>query len=152
MTATAKGVRKSKTGAAHPVAQIQVMFQSISIGDATCSIGFRIDREKMNLDAADELLCGHRITGRLIAAKEGDDPSQTTMFEADKYEVAGVFDSKKFGVTPRHITARATFSLADVDVEEIAHFAKRNGFIIAELVQQVDEEPPVEDEEEEDEE
>ena len=62
------------------------------------------------------------------------------------YEIRSVFDVKRMGVSPKNITAGLTFALAEIDVSELGHFAKRDGWLTIENAVEL------EDSEEEDEE
>ena len=131
------------------VLSVAVDFETVSIGDGTARIGIKIDREHMNVVAADEAFCGRRLSGRIVAMPKDEDPDQQHMFDGEKHELSGFFDVKRFGASPKAITAGLTFALAEIDVSELGHFAKRCGRLIIDSVGplEVDGEPADEDEE-----
>jgi hypothetical protein len=136
-----------------PALSVPVEFGGVSIGDGTARLGLKIDRTNLNIDAADEALCGRRLKGRVVILKDGENVNQTTFLDGVRHEVSSIFDVKRFGVAPRNITCGLTFSLADIDVEALSHFAKQKGrFIVDEVSAIPDEDEDEEVEEEEDEE
>ena len=110
--------------------QLRVQFGGVSIGEATARIGIRIDRELLNLDAADELFSGRRLTGAVMVVPDGESPDQQRLFDGDdKHEIESAFDVKGFRVAPKEIGCGLTFALAEIDVAELGHFAKRSGVL-----------------------
>lgn len=134
MVTAAQKLREEKAGA-HPVLDVPCEFNSVTFGDATANVGIAIQRERVNLDAAEGAFCGKRLTGRILVTA-GDDPDQQ-YFDGMKAQhvVAGVFDCKGFRVSPKWITTAATFALEGLEIEELAHFAKRSGRIVVSLIQ-----------------
>lgn len=137
-----------------PALSCAVEFGGVSIGDGTARLGLKIDRSNLNIDAADEALCGRRLKGRVVVLKDGEQANQTTFLDGVRHEVSSIFDVKRFGVAPRNITCGLTFSLADIDVEALSHFAKQKGRFIVDEVSAIpaDDENEEADEDEEDEE
>lgn len=123
--------RKSKS-----VLDIRVEFATVSIGETTARIGVKVARESLDLLEADNVLCGHRLTGRVTLGRRDDAKGQQTFDEVD-YEVAGTFDVKRFGVNASHITSGLTFNLADIDVAELARFSKGVGRLIVSGVAEI---------------
>lgn len=112
---------------AKTVLDVPVAFGNVSIGDGTARLTMTIDRASMNIDAADEALCGRRLTGTVWLTQDGEDKGQQMLGDDMRRSVDGVFDVKGFRVTPKAISTGLTFSLRDVDVEELSHFAKKTG-------------------------
>ena len=126
--------RGSKNGAAQPAEamalSVPTKWGGVPIGDDTVSVGANVDRDNLNLEAADLFVCGRRLNVRLVQHASGDDPNQKYIAGAEAgSEVRGVADCKKFGTTPKEITTRFTFALEEVDLDSLAHFAKRPGTI-----------------------
>jgi hypothetical protein len=123
------------------VLDVPVNFGDVSIGDGTARIGVRIDRSLLNIDAADELLCGRRLNGRLLVTPPGDANSQTYIdpeVSGDlKHELESTFDVKRFSASPKNITAGLTFSLQEVEVSELSHFAKRGGRLVVASIAEI---------------
>jgi hypothetical protein len=121
--------------------KIAVQFGGVSIGEETARLGIRISRADVSLENADAMLCGRRITGRVRVAITNESPDQQGLPGMDDAitEIAAVFDVRRLGVSPKEFTAGLTFSLAEIDVSVLAHFAKREGWLIAEKVLVLDE-------------
>ncbi len=111
---------------------VAVAFGGVSIGDTTAKVGFSIDKEAMNIDVAEAVLCGKRLTGRLVALPNGEDPDQQALpgMEETKHELKAAFDVKGYRSTPKKISSGATFVLSSIDVSDLGHFAKRSGRLI----------------------
>lgn len=138
------------------VLNIPVSFAGVSIGTNTARIGVTVDREWLNIMSADEHLCDHRLIGRLVACKEGVDPNQASFVDTgDKHEIAGAFDVKGFRVSSKSVAFGLTFSLNDIDIEELPHLAKQTGRLIVDNVSQIPEADravgPLDDDENDDE-
>lgn len=115
------------------VLNVPVDFGGVSIGHATARLGVKISRDVLNIMAADEIFCGHRLTGKVILGNRDDAEGQTTFVETD-YQVDAVFDVKRIGVNSDSISTGLTFSLNDIDVAELAQFSKGQGRLIVEHV------------------
>ena len=123
--------------------QLRVQFGGVSIGEATARIGIRIERELLNLDAADELFSGRRLSGAVMVVPDGESPDQQRLFDGDdKHEIESTFDVKGFRVAPKEIGCGLTFALAEIDVAELGHFAKRSGVLQIDEVAALPEEEP----------
>ena len=99
------------------VLDIPVSFNGVSIGDGTANIGVKIDRKHLDIMAADESLCGRRLSGRVIVIQNGDDPKQKMIAADMKHELASTFDTKSFRVSPKYITTGLTFALGEIDID-----------------------------------
>jgi hypothetical protein len=110
-------------------------FSSLSIGDTVASVGVKIERSFLSDARARNLLCGRRVTGRIILG-EGD-PKQGLLIEDAEYEVAGVFDCKGLGMRPKSWVLRLAFSVEDVSVDDFAHFAKKKGQLVIEATEEL---------------
>lgn len=107
--------------------EVPVAFAGVSIGVETARLGIKIDRDTMSLETMDEFLCGRRLTGCVWTVPKGEDPSQKHFLDGEKHEMAAIFDVKKIGVSPSTFTTGLTFSLKDVDTEQLVNFSGRNG-------------------------
>jgi len=117
------------------VLDLPVEFGGVSFGDQTARLGVVVSRDRLNLDAADESLCNHRLNGRVAIGGFDDAPGQGT-FEFDSV-VEGMFDVKTFGVSSKAISFGLTFGLNDIDRGDLAEFAKTKGRLQVELVSQI---------------
>jgi hypothetical protein len=112
------------------VLDLPVEFGGVSIGDSTARLGVRFDRTVLDLIKADEVFCGHRLTGSVILGGKDDQSGQTKFVEDLSHQVAGTFDVKRIGVNQTEIVTGLTFSLADLDVAELAKFSKGSGRLL----------------------
>lgn len=151
VVAAAKKPRKKKfeevTG---PLAVVDkpVDFGGVSIGKTTGRIGIVIDRSYLGLDDAADMLCGRRLTGKVVLGRKGDAADQTTLVDDLNAEVAGAFDCKGFRVSEGSLSAGLTFALAEVDIAELAKFSKGVGRLIVYELGEIPHDAPSEDFEE----
>lgn len=109
---------------------IAVAFGNVNIGDKTCRLGFTVPRDVLSIGMADDSLCDRRLTGRIVARSTGGSDQQSLPGVDADTTITGTFDVKGFSVTRKTISAGLTFALASIDVESLAHFAKRSGQVI----------------------
>jgi hypothetical protein len=128
-------VGKSKAKAPETVLDVGVKFGKVSIGDETASLPAQMDRERMNLLAADELFTGKRLVGRIVVGGEDSTPGQTQLDFGDS--VDGAFDVKKMQVSRKNISINLAFAIASIDVSALAHFAKKGGRLMVSEVQDI---------------
>lgn len=64
-------------------------FGGVSIGDATARLGIRMSRNDCSLDRADETFCGHRLSGVVKLSRNGDEPDQKKLLDADNLSFRG---------------------------------------------------------------
>jgi len=109
--------------------EVDVQFGGVSIGDETARVGIKIDRGRMSVEEADEFLCGKRLTGRIEVCAPGEQQGQQSLpgMKDTRPHLDGTFDVKRFGVSLKEISAGLTFSIASIEVSELAKFAKKNG-------------------------
>ena len=107
------------------VLDVPVEFGGLSIGDVTARIGVRIDREHMNIVAADECFTGKRLS--VVVTLGSSEPDQKELFKGRQHEVTGSVDVKRLGVTSAQYSAGLTFNLESIDVATIAKFSKGKG-------------------------
>lgn len=131
------------------VLDIPVEFGGVSIGDATARLGIRIDRSVCTVKTADEVFCGHRLSGRVVLGGNGDGSGQKKFVDDLEHQVGGVFDVKRFGANQKQIATGLTFSLADVDITELAKFSKGSGRLIIENVSELPEDEAGDEDEDE---
>ena len=124
-----------KRGVQSVVLDIPVDFGGVSIGESTARLGLRINREQLNIMAADEIFCGHRLACKLTLGKR--DESQGELV-ADLFEtLSGQADVKRLGLSADTISTGLTFSLADIDVATLAKFSKGCGRLLVETVAEI---------------
>ena len=115
------------------VLDIPCEFGGLTIGDAVAKLSVTIRREVLNIDAADEALCGRRLTGRIIVIGADVDPRQMDLMDGLRPVIESSFDVKSFRVSPKLISTGLSFAIApdpDQDnnqISTLAHFAKKAG-------------------------
>jgi hypothetical protein len=112
-----------------------VKFGNENYGDETARLGIKINRDNMNINAADEALCGKRLAGSIVVGAA--DTQQARLLDDAQYKVNGVFDVKGYSVKVKHISTGLTFSLESIDREELSHFARQEGHLIVETVDEL---------------
>lgn len=128
------------------VLDIPVEFGGVSIGRTTARLGIGFNRSACSLEEADNAFCGHRLNGRVVLDGKGDSPGQKKFVEV--HEVIGVFDVKRIGVNATSITTCLTFSLGDVDIQELAKLSKGSGRLVINDVAEIPDDAPDEDDDE----
>ena len=106
---------------------LPVMFGGLSIGDAFARLGVRVDRESIDLTTADEIWCGHRLTGSLVLGGHDDQGGQQKLVDDLEQKIEGVFDVKRYSVSTTDIAASLSLSLIGLDIAELAKFTKNSG-------------------------
>lgn len=113
------------------------MFGGVSIGQQTAKLSIKVDREHLNIVAADEALCGRRVAGKVAVGRAGDTPGQMLLLEEMDDVIEATFDIHRFGVTPDSFTSGLTFKLKEIDVGQLARFSKGSGRLIMDSVEEI---------------
>ena len=128
---------------------LPVAWGNLSVGDKSCRIGVTVDRSSLKVAEADKHLCEKRLTGQLQVKAPDEHPDQQHLDGMENgREVAGSFDIKGFSVSKDAITFGLTFAIASVNVESLAHFAKRAGTLLVDDSEAIPENGDDEEEEE----
>lgn len=122
-----------------PALDIPVKFSGVSIGKATARLGCSINRERLNIMSADDFLCNHRLIGRVVLGHADDTNGQAQFWEDVDHSVGGAFDVKGFSVTTKALSVGLTFSLNDIDVEDLSKMAFGEGRLVVSEVQEIPE-------------
>lgn len=127
--------------------EIRVEFGNVSIGDQTARLGVKIAREMLPLTEADRMFCGRRVWG-LVALGQPDNPDQKVLptMEDAQIVIEGAWETKQLGVNPNAYSFGLNFKLKEINVSELATFAKRAGTMTIVSVQDLDHEATVDDE------
>lgn len=127
--------------------EIRVEFGSVNIGDATARLGAKIPREALPLSEADRIFCGRRIWG-FVALGVDDNPDQQRLpgMEDARIEIEGAFETKQLGVRPNEYGVGLNFAKAEIDISELAKFAKKSGTITVVSVKDIEHEETADDE------
>ncbi len=120
-TETSTMAKKTKS-----LLDVPVAFGSVTIGDGSVSIAIMIDRENINPETADGLLCGCRVKGEIRAGAPSQ-PAQEMLFDDLEFKQVGMFEIKGYSVRPKTIRATLNMLLKEVDTKELEHFAKHSG-------------------------
>ena len=111
-----------------PDLDVQVEFSQLSIGETSARLGMKIDRENIEAHQCEDFLCGARLDVELRIGEKGQsdlpgvpkiDPIKTTV------------DVKSYGAKIKNFTAGLTFNVTEVDVSLLAHYAQKQGRLIA---------------------
>ncbi|HMP79304.1 MAG TPA: hypothetical protein PKD54_07625 [Pirellulaceae bacterium] len=129
------------------VHDLAVEFGGVSIGESTARLGLRIKKELLNIIAAEELLCGRRLTGAIQLGGAADNAGQGKLFDCD-VAVPGTFDVHRFGVSIDHYTTGLTFKLNEIEIGDLAQFSKGSGRLRIEGVAAIPTDTVDEDEDE----
>jgi hypothetical protein len=134
--------------------ELPVAYGNVSIGDKSARLGVTVSAGNLTPNQANKLLVGRRLTGQVLARLGNGQPGQGSIPGLEKDpKLAGVFDVKSVGMTPKSYTFGLTFSLDKLDVEMLSHFAKREGILtvkdVEDLPEPIEPEEPEEPEEEE---
>ena len=95
------------TTATKPELDIDVQFGNVSIGAENARLGVKIDRGNMDLDSADEMLCGKRLTGRIEVCPPGEQQGQQALpgMKDERPHLDGTFDVNRSDaeLTPKDV-------------------------------------------------
>jgi hypothetical protein len=142
---------KTKKGAAELT--LPVAYGNVSVGDKTARIGLTIHRGNLNITAADKTFTDKRLSCEITAKPNGDAPGQNTLPGMEGSGIAsltGVADVKGIRATGSAFNIGLTFNLKMIDVKTLAGFAKREGDLIVNGIEEIPEEDKGEDGGEED--
>lgn len=130
---------------------LAVTWGNVNIGEKTARVGAVVKRPTLTPTIADRNLCDRRLIGKIMARAADAQSEQGSLpgAEGNDVEVKGVFDCKGFNVSKKNISFGLTFSLADIQIEDLAHFAKRSGILTIDEIDDIPEEVDEEEDEEE---
>lgn len=120
------------------VLELPVSFGNVNIGDETARVGISISRANLTVSQADKNLCEKRLAGRIIARSNGASANQDSLPGLDDdAEIEGLFDVKGFSATGKQISTGLTFLLSTIDVQTLARFAKREGQLVVNGIEEL---------------
>jgi hypothetical protein len=124
------------------ILDMPVSFGRVGVGAGTALLPIKIAREDLDISEADNTLCGHRLTCRVLVMPKGEDLNQQRMpgMEDSRLEIVGVCDVKRIGVSPDEISCGLTFNKKDVDGDKLFDFANRTGRLVVTNVAEIPEE------------
>ena len=111
---------------------IPVKFKTYSGGDATCHIGFSIDRANMTMADADEYLVERQIKGTLAVGEPPQEGGvrQKLLIGDMVVSLSGVFQTGKVsGWGRKAFSSGVTFMLSEVDASVLPNLSNRTGFL-----------------------
>jgi hypothetical protein len=128
--------------------KMECFFGRVGLGDVTGSIPVKFSRGNLELEVADEVLCGRRLDVHMVAFAKGENPEQKRLSGMERHEVSLQCDITGYKVTPKAISASMKFNMESVEEVALKHFAMRDGVLtiknVGELVS--DDEPEEDDE------
>jgi hypothetical protein len=114
--------------------EFPVKFGKVSIGAGTMSVSVVIERTVCNINSADDIFCGHRLKGRIVLGRSGDQPGQQTIVDDLDEAIDAIFDVKSINVKQERFSATLNLSKADNDANDLGKFASATGRIIIDEV------------------
>jgi hypothetical protein len=112
--------REKREGQADAVLDVQL--GSMSVGKTTAGIGFKIDKEKIGLQAAFELLVGARLD---VEIETGQEP----LFDGAIPSLASVADVHKLSIGTDGYSGKLTFRRDDTDLESLSEIVSKSAQI-----------------------
>lgn len=115
------------------VLTLPVKYGKVSIGENAASVPITVQLTDLSLNTAYKQLCGKRITGQIMARSGGAQAKQESLpgLKNADLEIEGAFDIKSFKFNKKQIGTTISFSLESINIEDLAHFAKREGILTA---------------------
>lgn len=121
--------------------KIPCRFTSVGLQLEHRKIGVEIGRERLDIESADELFCGRRLTGTVEVTTDNEDPDQVPLFDGQLPSVTASFDVKSFTAKPEVFTLGLVFAKDDVDPVTLDRFLKRSGRMTVTDVMEIPEDP-----------
>ncbi len=117
------------------ILQTQLELGKASIGKESASLGFKVNREKIDLTKAEQFFCGARLKLQINLDHDADQAKFECMDEAMEGEkIESVVDVKRFSVSPDEITGTLSFVKGEIDTHRLADFAQRTVQVTAERI------------------
>lgn len=106
--------------------KLNVKFKGVSIGKTTARIGFEVDRKDQGfgVNDAENLFLDSRLEVSMVM-----DAEQQHIKGMEPEPLVSVADVKGYGAKADTISAGLTFTLTEIKVESLSHFANRPGEI-----------------------
>jgi hypothetical protein len=124
-----------------PQMKLECHFGRVGLGDVTGSVPVKFSRGNIDIEVADEVLCGRRLDVRMIAHAKGENPDQKRLPGMDRHETEISCDIAGYRVSPKSIGATMKFSLDGIDEKGIGKFAMRDGVLVIKNVGEMVSEP-----------
>lgn len=144
--------KKKGAKASEAVLTLPVAYGKVSIGENIASIPITVQLTDLSLATAYQKLCGKRLVGQIMARAGGAQAKQKSMpgLEDGDINIDGAFDIKAFSFNRKKISTTLSFSLESIDVETLAHFAKREGMFTVIGIEDIPEKASGTDDDEDD--
>jgi hypothetical protein len=108
--------------------KLQVRFGSVSVNAETCSIGFNLDREQLDVAEADSMFSGYQLEVELSTAQASAPPLPGTEEFVDSLKATAI--ASRFAVSRKKYGSRLRFSLGATKFVELGNYASRDGTLI----------------------
>jgi hypothetical protein len=110
-------------------------FSNVNVGDEIASLSITVPRTALTISQADSKVCGKRLTGHILARGGGGQADQASLPGADNdVEIPGQFDVKSVTFTRKNVKFKLSFSIGSIDIGDLAHFAKREGRCVINVI------------------
>jgi hypothetical protein len=134
-------MKKTKKGPAELT--LPVAYGNVSVGDKTARISLTIHRGNLAITKADATFTDKRLSWEIKARPNGDAPGQAAlpgMEGSGIMSLTGVADVKGIRATGSAFAIGLTFNLKSIDVKTLAGFAKREGDLIVNGIEEIPDE------------
>ncbi len=114
----------------------------VSVGDHAASVTLKIERGNLQLDKADECLCGRRLVGQLVSCREDEDPKQKNFLQGARPSITGVFDVRGFRVAPETYSTTLSFARSELNGDDLFGLANQTVRLMGVEVGELDDDEP----------
>lgn len=125
-----------------PTLKVKAQLGKASIGKESASLGFKINRDSIDLEQAENFFCGARLQ---VTIHTDHDPDQKKIEGTEGETLNSVVDVKRFGATTHEISGTLVFAVDEIERHDIADFAQREVLLIAERIGNAAEDVPDEE-------
>lgn len=99
----------------------EVHFGNLSVGDETVKIPIAIDRHRIGLAAVDRNFCNAQLSVTMTVI---EDPNQQYFDGMKPKPLAAAAECRSYSVNAKRFSARLIFQLVDIQLDNLAKFAK----------------------------
>lgn len=129
--------KKSKSASKGEMVRYPAEFGNMAPGKTTHGLGIKISKKHLGLKQAEALLCGSRLSVRIIkdANVNLDVPNQATFEEPDEDDVlVSVADSKTYKSELKVFSFKLSFNGEEIDAHRLLDFRFEKGYVELERI------------------